>query len=603
MTAEMLSSRDLDFLLYEFLDTESLVNRPRYQEHSREIFDVTISGAKKIADRYFANHYSKGDSNEPNFDGENVQLVPETQDAWDAVAEYGMMAAHHDFSDGGMQLPEVVCRAAGAYFSAANVSSSGYYVLTVAAANLISSFGSEEQKERYMRPMMDGSFAGTMALTEPEQGSALADITTKARPKPDGNYLIKGQKIFITNGDHDLTDNIIHLVLARIEGAPAGVNGISLFVVPKIILNDDGTLGERNDVALAGLLHKMGCRNATSTMLSFGENEGAVGYLLGQPHQGLTYMFQMMNDMRVGVGLGAAVLAYRAYLYSLDYARERRQGRLPSNKDPLSKQTRIIEHADVRRMLLTQKMYSEGSLALCLYAASLVEDSQTASTDGDKQRAAALLDLLTPIVKSWPSKYGCVSNDLAIQVLGGSGYIREHPVEQLYRDQRLNPIHEGTEGIHGLDLLGRKVRINNQYNYLCFKDEVRKTLTSASESEGLAKYVSPVEQALKRLDEVTDCLLAVIQENPDRGLANATVYLDMFGRIVMAWIWLKQAVVATQQLQADESNLAESERNFYKGKIHATQYCIEWELPQTVHQTELLMANNTTCFEMQDDYF
>jgi butyryl-CoA dehydrogenase len=228
-------------------------------------------------------------------------------------------------------------------------------------------------------------------------------------------------------------------VLAKIPGAPLGVRGISLFIVPKVMVNADGTPGARNDVALAGLLHKMGNRNATSTVLNFGENEGAVGFLLGEPHQGLSYMFQMMNELRVGVGLGAAALATRGYLHALEFARERPQGRLPSNKDPLSPQVNIIEHADVRRMLLAQKAYSEGSMALCLYATSLVEDAQTAETDMARQWAADLLDFLTPVVKSFPSKYGCISNDLAIQVLGGSGYIREYPVEQLYRDQRFKP--------------------------------------------------------------------------------------------------------------------------------------------------------------------
>lgn len=601
MDAPLLNTRDIEFLLYELLDTESLLSRPRYQEHSREIFDATLNTAQTIAAKYFANHYQKGDANEPTFDGEKVDLIPETKDAWNAVAEAGFMAAHQDYDEGGMQLPGVVLGAANAYISAANIASSGYAFLTIGACNLIRSFGSAEQKARFMPPMMDGRFSGTMALTEPNQGSALADITTTATPQPDGTYLIKGQKMYITNGDHNLTDNIVHLLLAKIKGAPEGVKGISLFIVPKVLVNEDGSLGERNDVALAGLLHKMGYHNATSTVLSFGENGGAVGYLVGEAHRGLHYMFQMMNEARIGVGSGAAVLAYQGYLHALNYARERPQGRLPSNKDPRSKQVMIIEHADVRRMLLTQKAYAEGALALCFYASSLFEDTETANSDGEQQRASALLDLLTPIVKTWPSKYGCVCNDLAIQVLGGAGYIREYPVEQLYRDQRLNPIHEGTEAIHGLDLLGRKVPMQNQYGYGVFKQEVRITLQCCGPIEALQDLIKPLQQALERLDKVTKSLLPRVEADPDRGMANATLYLDLFGRVVMSWMWLKQAVIASRGLK--QSDCDEVNKAFYLGKLQAARFYIHYELAQTVQQASYLIDNNQDSFDMQDQWF
>lgn len=603
MTESLLNPRDIDFLLYELLDTESLLQRPRYREHSREVFTASLQTAQTIAKKYFANHYSKGDANEPTYDGERVQLIPETQDAWNAVAEAGFMAAHQDFDEGGMQMPGVVCAAAGAYLSAANIATNGYPFLTIGACNLIRSFGSEEQKKRFMPPMMDGRFSGTMALTEPGQGSALADIKTSAEPMEDGTYRIRGQKMFISAGDHNLTENIVHMVLAKIKGAPAGVHGISLFIVPKVLVNDDGSLGGRNDVALAGLLHKMGYRNTTSTVLSFGEQGGAVGYLVGQPHCGLSYMFQMMNEARIGVGMGAAALAYQGYLHALNYARERPQGRLPSDKGASSQQIMIIGHADVRRMLLAQKAYAEGALALCLYAASLAEDLSTAETDCEKQRAGELLDLLTPVVKSWSSKYGCVCNDLAIQVLGGSGYIREYPVEQLYRDQRLNPIHEGTEGIQALDLLGRKVSMHDKHAYQVFTQEVRITLELAGGLKRLDGLVEPLNQALLRLDQVTCSLLQQVHRNPNRGLANATVYLDMFGRIVVSWVWLKQAVVACRALENEGGDLPEPEKNFYRGKLQAARYYIEWELPQTVQQAELLKPNNQTCFDMQDGWF
>jgi len=603
MNTVTLNQRDIDFLLYEFLDTESLLSRARYAEHSRESFDATINGAKNIAEKYYADHYHKGDAEEPIFEGNSVTLIPEIQTAWDATVEFGLLGASYDFEEGGVQLPEVICKVCGTYIQAANSGSSGYYFVTAAASNVIRAFGNEEQKSLFLSSMMDGRSAGTMALTEPAQGSTLGDIATSATLQSDKSYSIRGQKIYISNGDHSLSDNIIHLVLARIEGAPKGTRGISLFIVPKFLVNTDGTIGERNDVALAGLLHKMGNRSATSTVLNFGEQQGAVGYLIGEPHQGLRYMFQMMNDLRIGVGLGASALAYRGYLHALDYARERPQGRLPSNKDPQAPQVKIIEHADVRRMLLAQKSYAEGSLALCLYAASLAEDIKTASSAADREHARLVLDFLTPIVKSFPSKYGCISNDLAIQVLGGSGYIRDYPVEQLYRDQRLNPIHEGTEGIHGLDLLGRKVSSNNGKSYQLFINVVENTLAEAADIPEVAHFVPPIMEAISRTKRVTESLLYTIKENPDLGLANATIYLDMFGQVVMSWIWLKQAVTATRKLNQNQSEKADSEFNFYQGKLYAAQYFISRELPQTVEKAALLGLNESTCFDMCDEYF
>ncbi|WP_220348826.1 acyl-CoA dehydrogenase family protein [Alkalilimnicola ehrlichii] len=457
MTDSLLNDRDLKFQLYEVLDIEALLERPRYAEHDRAVFDSVLDTAHDLAKHYFAPHNQKGDAEEPVFEDGRVRLIPETKTAWDAFADAGFLAAHHDAEDGGMQLPEVVLRACMAYFNAANVSTTAYPFLTIGAANLVKSFAAPELRERFLPPMMDGRFSGTMALTEPGQGSALGDIRTTAKPAEDGSYRLFGQKMFISGGDHELTENIVHMVLARIEGAPAGAKGISLFLVPKVLVNSDGELGARNDVALAGLLHKMGYRNTTSTVLSFGEGDGAVGYLVGKPHHGLAYMFQMMNEARIGVGLGAATLAYQSYVHALSYARERPQGRLPSSKDPLSKQVRIIQHADVRRLLLMQKAYAEGSLSLCLYATSLAEDARTAPDPEQARQAGELLDLLTPMVKSYPSRYGVIASDLAIQVLGGAGYTREYLLEQFYRDNRLNPIHEGTEGIQAIDLLGRKL--------------------------------------------------------------------------------------------------------------------------------------------------
>jgi butyryl-CoA dehydrogenase len=510
----LIPERDLRFMLYEFLDTASLVERPRYREHSRDVFDAVLESARQIAEDLFANHNAKGDANEPTFDGEKVNLIPETKAAWDAFAKAGLLSAHWENDEGGLQIPEVVLRAAMSYFCAANAASSGYPFLTIGAANLLRTFGDDQLKALYLAPMGDGRFAGTMALTEPGQGSALGDIKTAAVRQTDGSYRIFGQKMFISGGDQSLTPNIVHMVLARTRGGPPGVKSISLFLVPKVLVNADGSPGPRNDVALAGLLHKMGWRNTTSTVLSFGERSGAVGYLLGQEGRGLAHMFQMMNEARIGIGLFAASIACRGYRIALDYARERAQGRLPSSRDPLSPQVRLIAHADIRRLLLAQKAYAEGGLALCLYASSLFEDQETHPDAAQRELAATLLDLLTPVVKSWPSKYGCAANEMAIQVLGGAGYTRDHLAEQLYRDQRLNPIHEGAEAIHGLDLLARKVVMNDGAALDVFQAAVMATLIEARRHPDLVPLCEALSAAASRLMEVTAALVGLMPAIP-----------------------------------------------------------------------------------------
>jgi len=594
----ILNERDLAFCLYELLDTEALLRRPRYADHSREVFDATLATARRIAEERFAPHLAKGDADEPTFDGSAVTVIPETKPAWDAFAEAGFLNAHWDADEGGLQLPQAVHAAAVTWFNAANVATTAYSWLTVGAANLLRNFGTAELKARFLTPMGDGRFAGTMALTEPAQGSALGDITTSAEPQDDGTFRLFGQKMFISGGDQSLTGNIVHMVLARIKGAPSGVKGISLFLVPKVLVNANGTLGKRNDVALAGLLHKMGWRNTTSTVLSFGEKGGAVGYLLGEAGKGLAHMFQMMNEARINVGLCAAAIACRGYLLALDYARERAQGRLPSCKDPSTPQVKLIEHADVRRMLLVQKAVAEGALAMSLYGVSLAEDQRTHPDRASREAAALLLDILTPVIKSWPSRYGCLANDHAIQVLGGSGYTREYVAEQLYRDQRLNAIHEGAEGIHALDLLGRKAVMMNGAAYKVFRAAVDATLAQARASTAAQPLAAAFATPLARLDAVTAQLAALLATDPDRTLANASVYLDAFGRIVAAWIWLMQALAAERGLASRPADA-----DFYRGKLQAARYYLAWELPVTAPQFDLLAEVNDVPLAMQDGWF
>ena len=602
MQSKLLNRRDLDFILYELLDVESLTKRPRFAEHSRETFDAALDTAAKIAEEKFAPHNRKADLNEPRFENGRVKMIPEVAEALLAFREAGFMAASQDFELGGMQLPWTVAQACFAWFSAANISTAGYPFLTVANANLIRTFGSPAQKSKYLPSLLSGRFLGTMCLSEPQAGSSLSDIRTIAHPREDGSYRMVGNKMWISAGEHELSENIVHLVLARIQGAPAGVKGISLFIVPKYRVNDDGTLSGRNDVALAGLNHKMGFRGTTNCVLNFGEQGGAYAELVGEPNRGLACMFHMMNEARIGVGMGATMLGYTGYLHALAYARERPQGRLPGGKNAQQPQVKIIEHADVKRMLLAQKAYVEGALALCLYCSMLVDESRTTENDTVRCEAELLLDILTPIAKAWPSQYCLEANSLAIQVHGGYGYTREYPVEQFYRDNRLNPIHEGTNGIQALDLLGRKAGMNGGAAMQLLARQTSATVREAlsCDSEELRRCGRLLNDALDRVAAVTRNLLGVVARGEvDLGLANASVYLDMMGHTVIGWIWLRQGLVALKKLETAHG----ADRDFYQGKLQACAFFFRWELPKTAQWSDLLESLDPTCLDMQDEWF
>jgi butyryl-CoA dehydrogenase len=588
--SSILSPRDLDFLLHEWLDVETLTKRPRYAEHSRETFAAALELAEQIATEHFAPHNRKADENEPRMVDGKVVLIPEVAAALRVFADAGLMAGEFDEEYGGMQLPHTVGQAVFAWFKAANVGTSSYPFLTMANARLLLTHGSEQQKETYVRPMVEGRWFGTMALSEPQAGSSLADITTRAEPQDDGSYRLTGNKMWISAGDHELTENIVHLVLAKIPGGPPGVKGISLFVVPKFLVTDEGALGERNDVVLAGLNHKMGYRGTTNTLLNFGEGvhtpggrAGAVGHLVGEAHRGLTYMFHMMNEARIGVGMGATVLGYTGYLHALEYARTRTQGRPAAAKDPSSPPVRIIEHPDVRRMLLAAKSYAEGGLALGLYCARLVDEEQTAETEAGRARAHLLLDTLTPIAKAWPSQWGPVANDLAIQVHGGYGYTRDYPVEQFYRDNRLNPIHEGTNGIQALDLLGRKVVLQGGAGLRLLTETIAATTARAAGTEWSA-LAADIDAAVARLGSVTATLWST--GDAELALANASSYLEAAGHLVVAWLWLEQAL-ATGTATSD----------FHEGKRAAARYFHRWELPKVHTHLDLLESLDRTVLD------
>jgi len=590
--ADFMSRRDVDFLLYEWLDVVELTKHEHFAEHSRDTFDGVIDLSADIATKLFAPHNKKADQNPPTVDEQGkVVLIDEIKQALDAFNEAGLMAGAFAENVGGLQLPTVVAQAANAFFRAANPSTFSYTFLTVGNANLLAEYGTQEQIDTWVRPMLEGRYFGTMCLSEPAAGSSLADIGTKATEAADGTYRVTGTKMWITGGDHELSENIVHLVLAKLPGGGPGVKGISLFIVPKYLA--DGT---RNDVALVSLNHKMGNNGTTNALLNFGdgthrptEEAGAVGYLVGEEHRGLSYMFHMMNEARVAVGAMATAIGYAGYLSSVEYAKVRTQGRPVDDKDPSRSQVAVIEHADVKRMLLAQKSYVEGALALGLYCARLTDESLI-GTDTERAQALLLLDVLTPIAKSWPSQWCLEANNLAIQIHGGYGYTTEFDVEQGYRDNRLNAIHEGTHGIHGLDLLGRKVVMQDGAGLTLLQQRISETIQTAMQSEATAGHAGELQAQLQRLVEVTATLWAA--GDAATTLANSTAYLEAAGHIVLAWIWLEQLIA-----------VGANPGTFYDGKRAAAQYFYRYELPKVTTQLDLLASLDRTAVDAQPDWF
>lgn len=605
MTPQLLNPRDLEFQLYEVLDAVSLTERERYADHSRETFDAVLATAKSLAESELQPHHRESDEYEPFIRDGHVVTPEAVKRAIAAMADAGFIAASHDYAVGGMQLPHVITTAALLWFDAANIATSSYAMLAAGVGNLVAAFGSDGQRERFLAPLLTGRFLGTMALTEPDAGSSLADLRTRAVPAGEGSaagtYRITGTKMWISGGEHELSENIIHMVLARIEGAPPGVRGISLMLVPRYRV--DATSGERiaNGVVLGGLIHKMGWRGTTSTILNFGERDECIGELVGDAHRGLGCMFQMMNEARIGVGRAGTAMGYAAYRHALEYARTRRQGRLPGEKDPARPPVAIIEHPDVRRMLLAQKTIVEGALSLILECARIVDEQQTTTDDATRREQSALLEVLTPIAKSWPGEACQEAISLAMQTLGGYGFAREYPIEQYYRDNRLNPIHEGTNGVQALDLLGRKVRQDDGAGFKALVARMRATAADAASISQISMLSAELSVVVDRLERVTQTLLDVASTTePARALANASAYLDLVSRTVIAWLWLRQASVASRALA---SARASADRDFYRGKVQAARYWFGWELPRTEQLAALLERADATPYEMQDEWF
>ena len=599
MAEKFISDRNLKFLLFEAFNVESLLKYPRYADHSREVFDMVVDTAMKVATNLYKPLLVEMDRKGPEYVNGEVKVHPDVRKIMKEAGEGGWIAATAPFELGGQQLPEMIFHATTCIFAAANYSAVAYPGLTTGAAGLIISFCPKEMWDLYLPKMFSGEWQGTMALTEPQAGSSLSDITTTAEPTSEGYYKVRGQKLFISCGEHDGVDNIINLALARIKGAPAGVKGISLFIIPKKRFDGKGGL-EFNDVNCAGIYHKMGYKGSPITQLSFGENDDCRGWLVGEPNKGLSYMFQMMNGARIDVGVGATGIASAAYYAALEYAQQRPQGRPLAAKNPEMPQVPIIEHPDVKRMLLFQKSVVEGSQSILVQCA-YYHDMEKVTEGEEHENYGLLLDLLTPIAKTYPSEMSNLTTSAAIQIHGGYGFCEEFPVEQFYRDTRIHTIHEGTTGIQGIDLLGRKVKMKNGKAYNLFLGEVDKTIKIAEAIPALAGQTAELKKAIENLKVVTKHLLDISAKGDNAlFLADGTLYLECFSIIAIAWQWLLQATIADKALKGDVSA---DDKVFYTSKLYTMKYFFGYELPKIEGLIKRLMNGDGLTVEMPPELF
>jgi alkylation response protein AidB-like acyl-CoA dehydrogenase len=598
MAEQYCNPRNTKFLLHEVFQAATLNRLSYFEAYDEDAINMSLDAAKQIGDRLLFPIVTEMDKKKAFFDGKEVQVHPQLRTAIQALGAGGWIGAADDYEHEGQQMPLTVMNTALFLFYAANPNAAPYAFLTQGAANLIRTFATPALQQEFVPQLYSGKWQGTMAMTEPQAGSSLADIRSTASPTEQGYYKIKGQKIYISGGDHTAVDNVVHLLLARIDGAPQGTKGISLFIVPKKRM-ENGQL-VFNDVNTAGIFGKMGQKGYVAATLMYGERDDCHGYLVGAENRGLAYMFQMMNEARIGTGMLSTGTATAAYYAALQYCKERSQGRHPSNKDLLAPPVPIIEHADVRRMLLFQKSVVEGSLSLLIACSKYADISRHGEAE-EKEHAELLLSLLTPIAKTFPSEYGTLAVSAAMQCLGGAGYCDDFPIEQYYRDIRVNCIYEGTTGIQGMDLLGRKIMLNDGRAVRLLLSEIHKSINAANQLENLVPFATLLAEATKALHECTiHQVTNAMNESQEVFLADATLYLEYFSLVVIAWQWLKQGTVAQKALAA---NNVPTDSDFYRGKVFAMRYFFHYELVKTRGLHARLMEEDRLTLEVENGVF
>ena len=591
---------DIRLTLDAITNISSICALPGYEHVDPETIDGMLDELGRFVAEVIGPVDRVGDQEGCSVEDGVVTMPEEFQSAWDQFVEAGWSSISQDPDYGGGGFPGAIQTVMTEMLGAASRSWSMGPMLTVGAIDAIHSFGTEELKETYLPKMVANQWSGTMNLTEPQAGSDVGALTSKAVPQEDGSWRIFGTKIFITYGEHELAENIIQLVLARTPDSPPGTKGISLFIVPKYIVNEDGSLGDRNDYKCLSVEHKLGLHASPTCVLSYGESgEGAVGYLLGEEHQGMRCMFKMMNNARLGVGVEGLAVAERALQLASDYAQDRRQGRAVGS--PAGEQSLIIDHADVRRMLLTMRAYTDAMRAVLYLNAAYLDIANQHSDTDTAQDASDRAELLTPISKGWCTDLGCEMTSLGIQVHGGYGYIEETGAAQHFRDARISPIYEGTNGIQAIDLVGRKVPMKNGAVIKELLNEIQQFSQGLDgSSEEFVSIKKNLEEALVATEEATDWIFARGAENPNDVMAGATPYLKMLGQLVGGWLLARQAVFAEEQVKNGSDKF---DTEYLNSKIVTARFYAEQLLPIAGSQLNAVTAGSSDLYAMQAEGF
>ncbi|MBW1989301.1 MAG: acyl-CoA dehydrogenase [Deltaproteobacteria bacterium] len=597
MAQQISDRRDVDFVLFEQMKAEEFSKTERYAEFNKKTIDLVVSEARNLAIKELLPTYEEADREGCRLENGKVYVPECLKRPYQLFCEGEWIAMADDPEVGGQGLPILVTQACSEYFVGANMAFIMYTGLTHGAGHLIEVFGTEKQKELYLEKMYSGKWAGTMLLTEPEAGTDVGNLSTTAKPNGDGTYSITGTKIFISAGDQDLTENIIHPVLARIEGAPKGTKGISLFIVPKIWVNDDGSLGEDNDVVCTAIEEKLGIHGSSTCQLALGSKGKCRGTLLGEENKGMRAMFQMMNEARLGVGVQGFALASRAYLHALDYARQRKQGRsLLEFANPEAPSVNIIEHPDVRRMLLNMKAYVNGMRSMIYYLGRCMDIVRSSDDEALKEKCQNLVEVMIPVVKAYCTDRGFEVCAQAIQVYGGYGYTKDYPVEQLLRDSKICSIYEGTNGVQAMDLLGRKLGMKGGKPFMDLLGEMNKTIAEAKGKEGLADMTAKLEETVNRLGEIAMFLgKTAMSDKVLNAFSYACLFQDVMGDVILGWMHLWRAVLSVDKTGKDAA--------FYEGNVKTAAYWMNVILPQTMGKMNAIQNMDTSIIETTDENF